>query len=100
MRCVIAPSSLRTVEFSPTTRHRGWLPAPPQVGSTMFSVRSRRAAPHGRWPMGNVVTLFKREFASYFATPLALVFIIIFLVLTGAFTFILGGFFERGQADL
>jgi len=50
--------------------------------------------------MGNVVTLFKREFASYFATPLALVFIIIFLVLTGAFTFILGGFFERGQADL
>ena len=50
--------------------------------------------------MANVITLFKREFASYFATPLALVFIIIFLVLTGAFTFILGGFFERGQADL
>ena len=50
--------------------------------------------------MDNVITLFKREFASYFATPLALVFIIIFLVLTGAFTFLLGGFFERGQADL
>ncbi|MFL6549633.1 MAG: ABC transporter permease [Povalibacter sp.] len=50
--------------------------------------------------MDNVKTLFKREFASYFATPLALVFIIIFLVLTGAFTFLLGGFFDRGQADL
>jgi ABC-2 type transport system permease protein len=50
--------------------------------------------------MDNVITIFKREFASYFATPLALVFIIIFLVLTGAFTFLLGGFFERGQADL
>ena len=50
--------------------------------------------------MDNVTALFKREFASYFATPLALVFIIIFLVLTGAFTFLLGGFFERGQADL
>jgi ABC-2 type transport system permease protein len=50
--------------------------------------------------MDNVKTIFKREFASYFATPLALVFIIIFLVLTGAFTFLLGGFFERGQADL
>ena len=44
--------------------------------------------------------LFRREFASYFATPLALVFIVIFLVLAGAFTFYLGGFYERGQADL
>ena len=36
----------------------------------------------------------------YFATPLAYVFIVIFLVLSGVFTFYLGGFFERGQADL
>jgi ABC-2 type transport system permease protein len=50
--------------------------------------------------MDNVRAIFKRELASYFATPLALVFIIIFLVLTGAFTFLLGGFFDRGQADL
>jgi ABC-2 type transport system permease protein len=41
-----------------------------------------------------------RELASYFATPLFLVFVIIFLVLSGAFTFYLGGFYERGQADL
>jgi ABC-2 type transport system permease protein len=48
----------------------------------------------------NVWILFRREFASYFATPLALVFIVIFLALAGLFTFFLGGFYERGQADL
>jgi ABC-2 type transport system permease protein len=50
--------------------------------------------------MHNVRTLFRREFASYFATPLALVFIVIFLLLAGGFAFYLGGFYERGQADL
>jgi ABC-2 type transport system permease protein len=44
--------------------------------------------------------IFKRELASYFATPLAFVFIVIFLILAGAFAFFLGGFFERSQADL
>jgi ABC-2 type transport system permease protein len=44
--------------------------------------------------------VFKREFGGYFATPVALVFIVIFLVLAGVFTFELGGFFQRGQADL
>ena len=42
----------------------------------------------------------KREFASYFATPLAAVFLTIFVALAGAFAFRLGNFFERGQADL
>jgi len=42
----------------------------------------------------------RREFAAYFATPVALVFIVIFLVLAGVLTFTLGGFFARGQADL
>jgi ABC-2 type transport system permease protein len=50
--------------------------------------------------MRNVAVIFRREFASYFATPLAFVFIVIFLVLAGAFAFYLGGFYERGQADL
>jgi ABC-2 type transport system permease protein len=50
--------------------------------------------------MRNVIILFRREFASYFATPLALVFIVIFLVAAGALTFGLGGFYVRGQADL
>lgn len=44
--------------------------------------------------------LMRRELGSYFATPVAYVFIVIFLVLMGAFTFYLGGFYERGQADL
>ena len=44
--------------------------------------------------------IFRRELAAYFATPLAYIFIIIFLMLTGVFTFYLGNFFERGQADL
>ncbi len=50
--------------------------------------------------MRNALTIFKREFASYFGTPLALVFIVIFLALAKLFTFFLGGFYERGQADL
>jgi len=44
--------------------------------------------------------ILRRELASYFATPLAYVFILIFLVLANLLTFFLGGFFERGQADL
>ena len=50
--------------------------------------------------MRNVLTIFRREFASYFTTPLAYVFIIIFLVMAGMLTFFVGNFFERGQADL
>jgi len=50
--------------------------------------------------MSTVSALFKRELRSYFATPVAYVFIVIFLVLTGVFTFYLGNFYERGQADL
>jgi gliding motility-associated transport system permease protein len=42
----------------------------------------------------------KREFAAYFATPLAGVFLTIFVALTGAFAFYVGGFFDRGQASL
>ena len=50
--------------------------------------------------MRQVAIIFKRELRSYFATPLAYVFIVIFLVLCGVFTFQVGGFFERNQADL
>jgi ABC-2 type transport system permease protein len=50
--------------------------------------------------MNPIGIVFRRELASYFATPVAYVFIVIFLVLAGAFTFYFGGFFERGQADL
>jgi ABC-2 type transport system permease protein len=50
--------------------------------------------------MNGVVAVMKRELASYFATPIAYVFIVIFLVLASVFTFYLGNFYERGQADL
>jgi ABC-2 type transport system permease protein len=50
--------------------------------------------------MSAAMIVARREFAAYFATPVATVFIVIFLVLAGALTFTLGGFFTRGQADL
>lgn len=45
-------------------------------------------------------SIFRRELAGYFATPVAYVFIAIFLILASAMCFYMGGFFERGQADL
>jgi ABC-2 type transport system permease protein len=50
--------------------------------------------------MNSVWPIFKREFAAYFATPLAYVFIVIFLFAMGAFTFYIGHFYENGVADL
>ncbi len=44
--------------------------------------------------------IFRRELAGYFATPVAYVFIVGFLLLAGIFTFYVGGLLERGQADL
>jgi len=48
----------------------------------------------------NVLVVMRRELASYFATPVAYVFIVIFLIMSAAFTFHLGGFYEREIADL
>lgn len=50
--------------------------------------------------MRTMLIVARRELAGYFATPVAIVFIVIFLVLQGALTFNLGDFFRRGQADL
>ncbi len=50
--------------------------------------------------MGTTGIIFRRELANYFVTPLAYIFIIIFLVMNGIATFDLGGFYIRGQADL
>lgn len=50
--------------------------------------------------MRNTYVIFKRELAAYFSTLLAYVFIAIFLILSGYFTWFVGGFFEREQADL
>jgi ABC-2 type transport system permease protein len=48
----------------------------------------------------NIKTIAKRELSGYFTSPVAYVFIVIFLLLNGFFTFMLGGFFERGEASL
>ena len=50
--------------------------------------------------MNEMMAIMRRELRSYFLTPVAYVFIVIFLVLTSTFTFYLGGFYERSQADL
>ena len=50
--------------------------------------------------MSTLYSIYKREFTSYFVTPVAYVFIVIFLLMTGTFTFYLGAFYESNQADL
>ena len=50
--------------------------------------------------MNHVLPIFRREFAAYFATPLAFVFIVIFLFAMGTFTFYVGRFYDNGVADL
>ena len=50
--------------------------------------------------MRQALIIARRELGGYFATPVAYVFIVIFLVLQGTLTFNAGDFFGRGQADL
>jgi ABC-2 type transport system permease protein len=50
--------------------------------------------------VGNIVAISKRELSGFFASPVAYVFIVIFLLLAGFFTFMLGRIFERGEASL
>ena len=50
--------------------------------------------------MRQIWIITKRELAAYFATPVAFVFIAIFVGMTGAFTFYIGRFFDRNQASL
>src|SRR6187431_3421359 len=48
----------------------------------------------------NISAIMKRELGGYFTSPIAYVFLVIFLLLTGFFTFTVGNFFERGEASL
>jgi ABC-2 type transport system permease protein len=50
--------------------------------------------------MRPILLVFRREFGAYFATPVAAVFLVVFLALSAGMTFLMSGFFERGQADL
>lgn len=48
----------------------------------------------------NIFTILKKELRSYFASPLAYVLIVIFLITAQGFAFVFGGLFERGVASL
>jgi ABC-2 type transport system permease protein len=48
----------------------------------------------------NIKAIMKRELGGYFTSPIAYVFLVIFLLLTGFFTFTVGNFFERAEASL
>jgi ABC-2 type transport system permease protein len=50
--------------------------------------------------MSSTLTIFRREFFGYFTSPVAYVFLVIFLIMQGLFTFYLGSFYQREQADL
>ncbi|MAD44167.1 MAG: ABC transporter permease [Oceanospirillaceae bacterium] len=50
--------------------------------------------------MSGLLTVCKREWSAYFSTPVAYVFVLIFLMMSAALTFYLGNFYDRGQADL
>ena len=50
--------------------------------------------------MNPILVIAKRELGGYFTSPVAYVFLVIYLLLAGFFTFMLGGFFERGTASL
>ncbi|MFN3239814.1 MAG: ABC transporter permease subunit [Pseudomonadales bacterium] len=50
--------------------------------------------------MSHLLVITRRELQGYFSSQLGYVFILIFLILSGVFTFYLGNFYERGQADL
>src|SRR5499433_1617400 len=70
--------------------------------STTYSGRSppRTRGRSMRELANNSWIIARREFAAYFSSPLATTFLIVFVALTGAFAFYVGGFFDRGQADL
>lgn len=48
----------------------------------------------------NTKAIIKRELASYFESPVAYVFMVVFLMLIGFLTFFVSRFYESGQADL
>ncbi len=50
--------------------------------------------------MSKTLLIFRREFAGYFATPLATVFLVVFLAISAGMTFFVANFFDRGQADM
>jgi len=65
-----------------------------------MNANSSTSAPAPLGAFARTAVVFRREFRSYFQTPLAAVFLVIFLFLAGLFAFNIGGFYDRNQADL
>lgn len=73
------------------------------IANDPAAVRSstvEREQPDRTGALRHILTITKREVAGYFASPVAYVFIVIFLLLSGFFTFMVSGFFSQGQANL
>jgi ABC-2 type transport system permease protein len=70
----------------------------PPAAATTPATRSEKQRDAGA--LRHILTIAKREVTGYFASPVAYVFIVIFLLLAGFFAFMVSGFFERGQANL
>src|SRR5260370_7061489 len=64
------------------------------------TITNDRIRPARTDALRHILTIAKREIIGYFASPVAYVFIVIFLLLAGFFTFMVADFFERGQANL
>jgi ABC-2 type transport system permease protein len=64
------------------------------------SSEAAREKPAAGEALRHILTIAKREVTGFFASPVAYVFIVIFLLLSGFFTFMVAGFFQRGQANL
>ena len=73
---------------------------PEGEGRQQPAVSPSAAAGRSGTALVNIRTIMKRELAGYFTSPIAYVFLVIFLLLTGFFTFTIGNFFERGEASL
>ena len=88
-----------------TVRIGASLPSSPTLlpggeGSDQQPLSLRGGGWGGGWAWGNIKAIVKRELGGYFTSPIAYVFLVIFLLLTGFFTFTVGNFFERGEASL
>ena len=64
------------------------------------SPRSPAPAPHRTDGLRDIWTICRRELTGYLSTPIACVFLVVFLTFAGALTFFLGNFFTHGQASL
>src|SRR5215468_546515 len=104
---------------SPGSRCELQRPVPPPTRSRACSAGRTSRSPNSTWSARRSMTcsatsqsmvrrtdmrptllVFRREFAAYFSTPVAAVFLIVFLALAAGMAFLVSGFFDRGQADL